>query len=143
MAQAYPQPNVYAEHHMETLECKIENAHRIINRCLRFTNNPIHLKASNTNFTEVGDFFENFSCELSKFALDYYLHEVVTPGVPDFTSAHERSGFWRCICSNKLVAIKLYLDKKEYYMDTQFLNALYVFVNNHNAQLRQMLNISL
>ena len=141
MAQAFPQPNVYAEHHMETLESKIENAHRIIDRCLRFTNKPIHLRSSSTNFTEVGDYYEKFSCEITTFALDYYLHEVVTPGVPDFKSAHERSGFWRCVCSNKLLAIKMYLDKKKYYTDTKFLDALYVFVNAHNVQLRQMMNI--
>ena len=136
MAQGYSQPNMYAEHHMETLDCKIENAHRIINRSLRFTSNPAHYKAPSNNSVEVGDFFESYSCNITKFALEYYLHEVVTPGVPEFSSANERNQFWRCVCSNKLLAIKYYLDEEEYYRDTAFLNTLYVFVNHANTQIR-------
>ena len=142
MAEKYPHASVYAEHHVETLQYKIEQCHRIINRCMRFTNNPSHYQAHHQNLSEIGDLFEDFSCEISKFALEYYLHEVVTPGVPEFASVNERNGFWRCICSNKLIAIKHYLDEEQYYRDTNFLNALYAFVNNWNAQVRKILNIS-
>ena len=142
MAEGYPHPNIFCERHMETINCKVENCHYITSLCLNFLNNPAHYKEKTSQAVAISDFFANFSCDLSVFALDNYLHEVVTPGVPKFANEQERQNFWRCICTNKIIAIKQYLtNNEEYKSDPKFLDDLYMFTMRSNAEMRKVLDI--
>ena len=49
----------------------------------------------------VSKFLQEISRCLSLFALHNYLHEVVTPGVPDFNNFKEATCFWLDVCIDK------------------------------------------
>ena len=95
---------------------------------------------SNENLNEAGDFFQEFSREISIFALQYYLHEVVTPGVPNFQTLTQRVHFWACVCTNKLVATKAYLYNEEYNVDPIFLDDLWKLLRKTINSLKKLLS---
>ena len=47
-------------------------------------------------------FLQEISCRLGLFALHNYLHEVVTPGIPEFPNWKELTRFWVDVCVDKL-----------------------------------------
>ena len=146
MSQGYPMADLYCERHMETVECKVEKCEMIIAEILDYIQNPAHLMSSvkemknDENLKEAGDFFQKFSREISIFALQYYLHEVVTPGVPNFQSLTDRVKFWTCVCTNKLVATKPYLYSEEYKMDPIFLDDLWKLLQKTINSLKKLLS---
>ena len=146
MSQGYPTADLYCEHHMETVERKVEKCEMIVAEILDYMQNPSHLISSvkemksNENLNEAGDFFQEFSREISIFALQYYLHEVVTPGVPNFQTLTQRVHFWACVCTNKLVATKAYLYNEEYNVDPIFLDDLWKLVRKTINSLKKLLS---
>ena len=115
MAAAYPIMDLFSEHRMETIDGKIETCNRVLDTCLNFMQNPVHLNSatainsSSKYLVKVGDFFQEFSRQLSIFVLEHYLHEIITPGIPHFIHPKSRLSFWMCVCTNKLITTKNYL----------------------------------
>ena len=152
MAVAYPIMDLFSERHMETIDGKIQSCKHVIDACLNLMLNPMHLKSVTTidssceYLVKVGDFFQELSHQISIFGLDNYLHEIVTPGVPHFGNPKSRISFWMCICSNKLITLKKYLqqylkeylDKPEGYKDPKFYNDLYHLITDTNHSIQKM-----
>ena len=152
MAAAYPIMDLFSERHMETIDRKIQTCNRVIDACLNFMQNPAHLKSATAinssceYLVKVGDYFQEFSRELSIFALEHYLHQIVTLGVPDFGDPKSRIIFWTCVCSNKLLTTKnylkqylhKYLEEPQGYKDPQFYNHLYHLITNANHSIQKM-----
>ena len=152
MAVAYPIIYLCSEWHMETIDRKIQSCNRVIDACLNFMQNPANLNSataidsSSEYLVKVGDYFQEFSRQLSIFALEHYLHEIVTPGVPDLGDPKSRIFFWMCICSNKLLTTKNYLKQylQEYleepqgYKDPKLYNHLYHLITNANHSIQKM-----
>ena len=95
MAQGFPTADIYSECHMETVECKVERCELLIVETLDYMQNPVHvnfcMKGQNAEkyLENAGNFFQEFSRQLSIFALHNYLHDVVTPRCSTVTN---------CIC---------------------------------------------
>ena len=141
MAQGFPIPDKFSERHMETLQRKIEKCERLIAETLDYMQNPAHLKFSlqkNNNKKETGDFFQEFSRLISIFALENYLHNVVTPGIPNLPTDLDRVHFWTCICTNKLLEVKKYLTNREYVNDPHFLDNLWCLLRETNNSMRKL-----
>ena len=152
MAAAYPTMDLFSERHMETIDGKIQSCNRVIDACLNFMQNTAHLNSataidsSSEYLVKVGDYFQELSRQLSIFALEHYLHEIVTLGVPDFGDPKSRIFFWMCICSNKLLTTKNYLkqylqeylEEPEGYKDPKLYNHLYHLITNANHSIQKM-----
>ena len=152
MAASYPIMDLFSECHMETIDRKIETCNRVIEACLNFMQNQVHLNSATAidslseYLVKVGDFFQEFSRQLSIFVLEHYLHEIITPGVPHFIDPKSRLSFWMCICTNKLITTKNYLKQylQEYlkqpdgYKDPTLYNNLYHIITDANHSIQKM-----
>ena len=143
MAEGYPIADLYAECHMETIDRKIENCHRLIDESLNLMQNPRHLQSClsqeaqcSLKMVQIGDFFQEFSCQISIFALENYLHEIVTPNVPDFQTPLKRVQFWSCVCTQKLLLEKKYLGDEEYNTDPTFLDFMWHLLRMQNNKMQ-------
>ena len=58
-------------------------------------------------------FLQEISHHLGLFALHNYLHEVVTPGIPEFPNWKELTHFWVDVCVDKLKKVRSYIYAKE------------------------------
>ena len=100
MAEAFPIANVYSEDHFETKQQKIINCAQKIDEILNYIRSPGYLPlafetpSGAENFKCIGNFFEAFSIKLSVIVVENYLHEIVTPGVPDFSCEKSQGKFW-------------------------------------------------
>ena len=86
---------------------------------------------------KLGYFFQELSRRLALFGLQNYLHEVVTPGVPEFANENERVSFWSEVCRNNLNQIKLYIHQPESLSDEK-LKGFTVFFKRVIAQLDKL-----
>ena len=149
MAQGYPIANVYSERHMETIERKIENCHSLTDESLNYMQNPKHLSSSlkhnkcPTYLNEAGDLFQEFSRQLSLLALNFYLHDIVTPGIPYFDNRVDRINFWSCVCTNKILVAKKYLNDKEHNTNPQLLDSLWHLLRKFNNAMKKLIGNAL
>ena len=145
MAEGYPIADIYAERHMETIDRKIENCHRLIDESLNLMQNPRYLQSclseesqSLSKTVEIGDFFQEFSRQISIFALENYMHDVVTPGVPDFQTPLKRLQFWSCVCTQKLLSAKKYLGDDEYNTNASLLDLMWLLLRTQNNEIQRV-----
>ena len=145
MAEGYPIADLYAEHHMETIDHKIENCHRLIDESLNLMQNPRHLQAclsknrdSPKKMVKIGDFFQEFSRKISIFALENYLYDIVTPGVPDFQSDLKRVQFWSCVCTQKVLTAKTYLKNEEFNQIPSLLDSMWHLLRSQNNEMQKV-----
>ena len=144
MAQGFPTADIYSECHMETVECKVERCEMLISESLDYMQNPVHvnfcLQGQNSKdyLQNASNFFQEFSRQLSIFVLCNYLHDVVTPGVPDLPTFSAKLNFWLCVCTNKVIATKMYLKNDDYSSDPIFLDTLWIFLSDYNNKMKQL-----
>ena len=144
MAEAFPVANLFSEDYLETKEQKIINCANKIDdifhyirssECLPLTfDTPLGTE----NFKRIGNMFEALSRKLSHMSVENYLFEVVTPGVPDFSSEIDRSKFWCQVCESKLEKIREYLWKPELNNNVPVLDALWLLLNKITHSLHKV-----
>ena len=145
MAAAFPVANQYSEDYYESLSKKQQNCAEVIDKTLHYINKYEYLKKSleaphlEENLKRIGNFFQEISRKLSQIAVENYLHEIVTPGIPHFENSLERINFWLNICGNKLVHMRNYLFKEELKSNASVLDDLWHFITKINCQIEKIL----
>ena len=115
MAEAFPIANVYSEDHFKTKQQKVQNCAKKIDEILHYIHSSEYLPLAfatplgTESFKCLGNFFEAFSRKLSVIVVENYLHEIVTPGIPDFSSEMCKAKFWCEVCESKLDKMRGYL----------------------------------
>ena len=87
-----------------------------------------------TVLKKLGSFLQELSRCLGLFAVQNYLHEVVTPGVPNFADHGSRVRFWLDVCTEKLEKVKLYVYNHDILL-VEHLNELKILLQRTMAQL--------
>ena len=88
-------------------------------KLLKYLSGPEYMDTLLANFDfpslleTLSKFLQEISRRLGLFALHNYLHEVVTPGIPDFPNWKESACFWVDVCVDKLKKICGYIYAKE------------------------------
>ena len=145
MAEAFPVANVYSEDHFETKQQKIINCAEKIDEILHYIHSPGYLPLAfetplgTENFKCIGNFFEAFSRKLSVIAVENYLHEIITPGVPDFSCQKSQCKFWCEVCETKLDKLRGYLWLSELESNIPVLDYLWRFLAKISHRLKKVL----
>ena len=92
-----------------------------------------------TVLKKLGSFLQELSRRLGLFAVQNYLHEVVTPGVPNFADDGSRVRFWLDVCTEKLEKVKLYVYNHDILL-VEHLNELKILLQRTMAQLSTLFN---
>ena len=126
----------FSERHMEMIDGKIQTCNHIIDACLGLMQNLTHLKSAASidpsfeYLVKEGDFF--LRIQLAAFNIQYnYLHEIVTPGVPDFGDHNCRKSFSMCVRTKKLITTKSY-------KDPTFYNELWYLITSTNHGIQKL-----
>ena len=144
MANAYPVANKYSEDYYETLLQKQANCVEVIDKTLKMMNNYEYLKKAleaphlEENLHRIGTFFQEISRKISQVALENYLHEIVTPGIPEFEDNLSRIHFWIDVCRNKFVHLRNYIYKPELKDNPSVLDFLWRFATNVNSKIEKI-----
>ena len=88
---------------------------------------------------KLGSFLQEMSRHLGLFAVQNYLHEVVTPGVPNFADDSSCVRFWLEVCTEKLKKVKLYVYNSNLLL-VKHLNELKILLQRTMAQLSTLFN---
>ena len=147
MTEVFPIANVYSEDHFKTKQQKVQNCAQKIDEILHYICSSGYLPlAFNTplgaeNFKRLGNFFEAFSRKLSVIVVENYLHEVVTPGVPDFSSEMSKAKFWCEVCERKLDKMRGYLWLSELESNIPVLDQLWRLLAKITHGLKKVLKL--
>ena len=144
MANAFPVVNKYSEDYYETLAQKQANCVEVLDKALKFMNKYKHLKKAleaphlEENLQCIGTYFQEISRKISQLALENYLHEIVTPGIPQFENNLSRIHFWLDICCNKFTHLHNYIFKPELKNNPSVLDYLWRFITKVNSQIEKI-----
>ena len=123
---------------------KRETCKKALKECYEYMANPDYLKKALTYeindpyVIKIADLFQEFSRRMSQLAVENYLHEVVTPGVPDFECNIDRLKFWAKVCVDKLKNTYPYIKKDELKYKYDNLDMLERLLKKVTAQLEKI-----
>ena len=110
---------------------------------LYFFKKALTYEINDVYVVKIADMFQEFRRCISHLALDNYLHEVVTPGIPEFESNIDRLKFWAKVCVDKLKATYQYIKKDELKHKYDDLEMLERILNKVTAQLEKIFSATI